>query len=103
MSVARAGLVLLFFFCGAWFATKAADKTGDLPDSALTPGAIAEVDRQAVCQPGYSAGMRHRDEHLRNKVFTAYGVASRDRSSFVLDWLVPASLGGFSSRPGYTI
>jgi hypothetical protein len=67
----------------------------DHPSSRLTPGDVfvdATVD--VICEPGYAKSVRAVDDHLRDSVFSAYGVANQDRKSYQLDHLVPLELGG---------
>ncbi len=40
-----------------------------LPDSACTPGAILNVTKDQVCQPGYSTSVRDEPESEKNQVY----------------------------------
>jgi hypothetical protein len=57
----------------AWLLAAAALSTpaaaGDLPDSALTPGAVLTTDAAAVCSPGYAKSVRHVSGKVKAQVY----------------------------------
>lgn len=95
------GALALEMAAMTWLVAKAQDR--GLPDPALTPGVVVNVDKATLCQVGYEASVRHYDREIRNQVFASYGLTAVDRRDYELDHLVPLSLAGFSSRPDYTI
>lgn len=66
---------------------------GLLPDPACTPGAMALVERAAVCGSS-SRSRRHVSSLTRRLVLVSYGVAPADAHLYELDHLVPLELGG---------
>jgi hypothetical protein len=77
---------------GTWLLAKA--PTALLPDPALTPGAVVNVDQATLCQVGYAASVRHYDRRLRDRVFNSYGLVDVDRRDYEIDHLVPVSIAG---------
>jgi hypothetical protein len=66
-----------------------------LPDPALTPGDIASDDIKDVCFPGYDQDQGYLTPEDVRKTFDEYHVTTIQRQHrFVVDRLVPASLGG---------
>ena len=69
----------------------------DLPDRALTPGAVfPRATRAQVCTPGYSAGVRDVPYSLKAAVYARYGVVWTSRTHEV-DHLISLELGGSNS------
>jgi hypothetical protein len=48
---------------------------GDLPDPALTPGAVLTTDAAAVCTLGYAKSVRHVSGKVKARVYREYGIA----------------------------
>jgi len=79
----------------------------DMPDSSLTPGAVAEVDAAVICRPGYATTVRPTGtlwKHLKEEAYDRYGLPRGRRSmvdehgirhpAFEVDHLIPLELGG---------
>jgi hypothetical protein len=49
---------------------------GDLPNPALTPGAVMTTDAAAVCTPGYAKSVRHVSGKVKAAVYAEYGITS---------------------------
>ncbi|WPP02773.1 HNH endonuclease [Methylocella tundrae] len=86
------GALALEMAAMTWLVAKAQDR--GLPDPALTPGVVVDVDKATLCQVGYAASVRHYDREIRNQVFASYGLTAVDRRDYELDHLVPLSLAG---------
>lgn len=75
-------------------------RAGDMPDSQLTPGAVASGDAAEVCEsdgrPGsaYSRAHREMNEAQRRADFARYGTPWANRRLYEDDHLVPLCLGG---------
>jgi hypothetical protein len=68
-----------------------------LPDSQLTPGAVATTDSRIVCTPGYAGTVRPTGaqwRELKNDMYLRYGKPKGQRFGFASDHLVPLELGG---------
>jgi len=70
----------------------------ELPDQAVTPGAVITRDRAVVCAPGYARAARHRYDaewlRYRTDMFREYGIPHERWRDFTVDHLVPIELGG---------
>jgi hypothetical protein len=67
---------------------------GDLPDPALTPGAVMTTDTAAVCTPGYSKSVRHVSGKVKAQVYAEYGIVSHRSGEYEVDHLISLELGG---------
>jgi len=66
-----------------------------LADSACTPGAIlATGTKDAICQSGYSSGVRNVPTSEKDQVYAEYGIAHRSPGQYEVDHLVSLELGG---------
>ncbi|MBC5804245.1 MAG: HNH endonuclease [Candidatus Eremiobacteraeota bacterium] len=78
-----------------------------LPDRTRTPGAIVSSITATICRPGYAHAVRNVPYHVRDAVYTAYGIPRGHRTpgggyvgprrGYVIDHLVPLELGGANS------
>jgi hypothetical protein len=64
------------------------------PDPACTPGAVLTTDTGQVCAVGYPNSIRDVDDAARDRVYAEYGVTGPMPGQYVIDQLVPLSLGG---------
>src|SRR5262249_17939873 len=72
---------------------------GVYPDPKLTPGAADRHVRQGniqqtICQPGYTATVRHVTLRTRKQVFASYGIPYENHADYELDHLISLELGG---------
>jgi hypothetical protein len=67
---------------------------GDLPDPALTPGAVLATDSAAVCTPGYARSVRHVSGKVKAAVYREYGIAHHASGEYEVDHLISLELGG---------
>jgi hypothetical protein len=78
---------------------------GDLPDPALTPGAVMTTDAAAACTPGYSKSVRHVSGKVKAQVYAEYGIVSHRSGEYEVDHLISLELGGSNDIknlwPGY--
>jgi|GEM_PF-4399208 len=66
-----------------------------LPDPKLTPGRVADSDIRDVCDPGYADRQGYLDPGNVRETFNRYHIPEPLRlHRFVVDRLVPSSLGG---------
>jgi len=66
-----------------------------LADSACTPGAIlATGTKDAICQSGYSSGVRNVPTSEKNQVYAEYGITHHSPGQYEVDHLVSLELGG---------
>lgn len=76
-------------------------QVAEVPDSALTPGAVASTDVGKVC--GHSGGLTYSKAHRHWRGVAAtrakYGIAPSDHRSYEDDDRVPVSLGGDNMDP----
>jgi hypothetical protein len=63
------------------------------PEPSLTPGAIAIVNRDQVCNSGWPKN-RAVPVSVRNKVFEEYGISGAEPRAYEVDYLVSPALGG---------
>lgn len=97
-TIAAAVVVLAFSF-SAW--------ASDLPDRALTPGAVDPGITQAniqstVCVKGYTKTVRppaHYTNKLKKRQLREYGYADRNPKHYEEDHLIPLSIGGNPHDP----
>lgn len=64
-----------------------------LPDSVLTPGAVATADTHVVCHRTTKT-VRHTTEATKAHVYASYGIRSRRPGQYEVDHLIPLELGG---------
>jgi hypothetical protein len=70
-----------------------------LPNPTLTPGAIDPgATVETLCVPGVEDIRHHVRGKTRRKLFDAYGLQGQRADDYVVDLLVPASLGGIEAR-----
>jgi hypothetical protein len=82
-------------------------RSADMPDSTLTPGAVATTDTTIVCAPGYATSVRPTGSIWRRLKEEAYGEYSLPRGhrstvdaygirhpAYEVDHLIPLELGG---------
>ena len=94
-----AAVVALAFSFPAW--------ASDLPDRALTPGAVDPGITQAniqstVCVKGYTKTVRppaHYTNKLKKRQLREYGYADRNPKHYEEDHLIPLSIGGNPHDP----
>jgi integrase len=67
-----------------------------MPDSQLTPGAVADTDPAVVCARGYSRS--HRVWHDKIGTLLKYGIPPAEADRYEDDDLVPVCLGGDNAR-----
>lgn len=60
------GALALEMAAATWLVAKAQE--ANLPDPALTPGAVVDVDLTTMRHVGYAASVRHYDRSRRNQV-----------------------------------
>ena len=75
-----------------WLSTPAA--AGDLPDPALTPGAVLTTDAAAVCTPGYAKSVRHVSGKVKAQVYREYGITHHASGEYEVDHLISLELRG---------
>lgn len=80
-------------------AVLAAPAAADMPNPALTPGAVADTDATIVCAYGYASAHRSVSYAERNEIYNEYGIPRGTRSAsprrgYRIDHLVPLELGG---------
>jgi len=69
--------------------------SGGLPDHACTPGDIfANATKDEICVPGYASSVRDVPQSVKEAVYAAYGIASRNPGEYEVDHLVNLSIGG---------
>jgi len=66
-----------------------------LPDPDLTPGAVfGDVGTADICDLHYTQGVRQPRFNAKVQSFAAYGLSIHERDTYLVDHLVPISLGG---------
>ncbi len=65
-----------------------------LPDSACTPGAVFDVTRAQICEPGYSKSVRDVPTSVKDEVYAEYGIRSHSPGEYEVDHLISLELGG---------
>lgn len=74
---------------------RASCRRGPQPDTRCTPGkALAGVNAEQVCVPGYSEGVRNVPQSEKNKVYAEYGIRHHTPGSYEVDHLISLELGG---------
>jgi hypothetical protein len=69
--------------------------SGGLPDHACTPGDIfSNATKDEICVPGYASSVRDVPQSVKEAVYAAYGIASRNPGEYEVDHLVNLSIGG---------
>lgn len=69
--------------------------SGGLPDHACTPGDIfANATKDQICVSGYAGSVRDVPQSVKEAVYAAYGIASRNPGQYEVDHLVNLSIGG---------
>lgn len=64
-----------------------------LPDSTVTPGAVATTDTAIVCHRSTKT-VRHTTEATKKRVYLEYGIRSHKAGEYEIDHLIPLELGG---------
>lgn len=64
-----------------------------LPDSSITPGAVATTDTAVVCHRTTKT-VRHTTEATKAHVYAEYGIVRHRTGQFEIDHLIPLELGG---------
>jgi hypothetical protein len=71
---------------------------GNLPDTNLTPGSSYKfVTLSDLCNQWYEKSVPNLSSNTKNRVFDRYGISIPVRASYVIDRLIPKSLGGNNS------
>ena len=68
-----------------------------VPNPAKTPGDVLTADVDVICSKGYTKTVRDVPDFLKNQVFAAYGIASREPGEYEVDHVVPLEIGGSNS------
>ena len=68
-----------------------------VPDPARTPGDVLTSDPKIVCVSGYTKTVRNVPQALKEQVYRAYGVTSRQSGEYEIDHLISLELGGSNS------
>jgi hypothetical protein len=92
---------------GSAAAVDSSNRSGDFPDSSLTPGAVVTNDVAVICRQGYATSVRPEGalwRHLKEEAYGRYGVPHGHRSkasgygvrrpAYQVDHLIPLELGG---------
>src|SRR5260370_12001859 len=72
------------------------DRQRYLPDPKLTPGDTTAVTREEVCGARHTA-LDPIPVRVKSQVFARYGISTAGPSSYNIDHLIPAKLGGSNS------
>ena len=87
--------------------------SGKYPDTACTPGKIISgITKDRVCTAGYTQSVSGISNAAAAEIYSSYGIARHAAGQYVIDRLVPLSLGGSndpanlwpesaSPKPGY--
>src|SRR5438552_11859374 len=73
------------------------DRQRYLPDPKLTPGDTAAVTKEEVCGTRHTALIDPIPVRVKGQVFARYGISTAGPSSYNIDHLIPAKLGGSNS------
>jgi hypothetical protein len=65
-----------------------------MPDSTLTPGAVASTDINEICASGYARRARDVSTSTKNAVYAEYHIATHRTGEYEIDHLVPLGIGG---------
>lgn len=100
-------LAISWLFVLLTIAASAPDRGAGMPNSHLTPGAVASTDTSAICRSGYATRIRPRGSlwrSLKDAAYDRYGLPRGHRSvvddqgvrrpAYAVDHLVPLELGG---------
>jgi hypothetical protein len=69
--------------------------SGGLPDHACTPGDIfPTATKDQICVSGYASSVRDVPQSVKEQVYAAYGITSRQPGQYEVDHLVNLSIGG---------
>jgi len=80
---------------GAQTKTSGRVAMGGLPDRACTPGDIfTTATKDQICVSGYSSSVRDVPQSVKEQVYAAYGITSRQPGQYEVDHLVNLSIGG---------
>jgi hypothetical protein len=84
-----------------------APSSAEMPDSTLTPGAVATANTATVCRPGYATSVRPTGliwKRLKEQAYVEYGIRRGHRSyvdnhgvrhpAYEIDHLIPLEIGG---------
>jgi hypothetical protein len=74
-----------------------ASESGLLPNSALSPGAVAETRSAVICVRGYDRA--HRVWHDKASTLAKYGIPEFEAAKYEDDDLIPVCLGGDNASP----
>ncbi len=84
---------------GAQTKTSGCQVNGPLPDPACTPGAVmSSATVEQICTPGYSSTVRNVPQALKQSVYAAYGITTRQPGQYEMDHLVSLELGGSNDQ-----
>ncbi len=92
----RIAVICAIGLCTVLMATSAnASEYYYLPNSTLTPGDVASVNKEEVCNPAYPAKARDVSNSKKNAVYKRYGV-TKDKCTkgCKIDHLIPLAIGG---------
>ena len=73
------------------------DRQRYLPDPKLTPGDTTAVTKEEICGARPTALIDPIPVSVKSQVFARYGISTAGPSSYNIDHLVPAKLGGSNS------
>ncbi len=73
------------------------DRQRYLPDPKLTPGDATGVTKEEVCGTRHTALLEPIPVRVKGQVFARYGISTAGPSSYNIDHLIPAKLGGSNS------
>ena len=68
------------------------------PNLKLSPGDVLTSDPKVICVPGYTKTVRNVPQSLKNVVYAAYGITSREPGEYEVDHLISLELGGSNSQ-----
>ena len=86
-------LMLLFYLSAVALPQ---NKQRYLPDPKLTPGDTTAATKEEVCGARHTA-LAPIPVRVKSQVFTRYGISTAGPSSYNIDHLIPAKLGGSNS------
>jgi hypothetical protein len=93
------GLLLTVGLSAGWAARLPSKQGPSLPDPALTSGATnqnvtQENISETICVPGYTKTVPKVSATTKASVYASYKISNENRSKYVIDNLIPISLGG---------
>jgi len=68
-----------------------------VPDPKLSPGDVLTSDPKIVCVSGYTKTVRNVPQSLKEQVYRAYGITSRQSGEYEIDHIISLELGGSNS------